>query len=168
MSALDFDQMSDEDFADVDGLPRKPAGRNSPPSKFAPLLKSLLASGKSKTTKRSYSTRKPAGGGTSDSDQMERELRRAARQVGGKISIRKTDDDESAGTVFLSFRMSPEEAKAAKPAATPEDAQATTNGTAKTEPASETASKPAETVTPVNPTGAPAKAPVASKARANA
>lgn len=112
MTTLDFQTMSDNDFADAKSMPKKPAGRNSPPSVFAPMLKALLENGKVKTTKKPYDNRKPAGGGPSAVDQMERELRRAARQVGGKISIRKiTDGNETR----LSFSVK------AVPAPTDED-----------------------------------------------
>lgn len=103
--SIDFDGMSDDDFAPIKVLPRKPAGRNSPPSKFTPLLKSLAETGEGRATKKPLDSRKPSNGGASQVEAMERELRRAARQNGLKINIRRTPDDQVPHLVTLSFRV---------------------------------------------------------------
>lgn len=163
MSTLNFDTMSDDDFADTKSMPKKPAGRNSPPSKFAPMLRELMANGKVKSTKRPLDSRKPAGGGASQVEQMERELRRAARQIGGKVSIRKINNDDNGG-MTLSFNVKPlEEDTEEDTEETPSTLENTASANGKAE------GVPAPVPTPAPVTGAAKDVPKpASKARVNA
>ncbi len=161
--ALDFDKMSEDDFGTIDDLPRKPAGRNSPPSRFGPLLTGMLASGERKRTKKPLDNRKPPAGGPSAVEQMERELRRAAKQLSAKIIIRKTTDADNENLTHLSFRVEPLPAKT-------EDKSANGNGGTNGK-ASEASAKAAATTSQPTSPAAPsptAQAPAQGREKAKA
>ena len=90
-----------DEFEEIDKLPVKPAGRKAEPSRYAPLIKELAESGKARKSK-PISDVVPDNAKTSPAGELERELRRAGRQVGAKVSIRKSPPN-AAGAIYVSF-----------------------------------------------------------------
>lgn len=88
------------DFDKIDKLPVKPAGRTSTPSEYQDVIRNLMENGgalKSKAISNIADGDKP-----SPAVALERELRRAGRQVGAKVFIRKSAEN-SQGMLYISF-----------------------------------------------------------------
>lgn len=82
-------------------LPRKPAGRKVTPSIYQPLILKALAEGPKELPPLSSVAK---DGGKSVLGSTETELRKAARQLNVKITVRKTRPD-GRGQVTLSFEV---------------------------------------------------------------
>ena len=89
------------EFEEIERLPVKPAGRTANPSEYQDVIRKLVGTGRALKSK-AISDVKPADDKPSDAQVLERELRRAGRQVGAKVYIRKSRPNAS-GLVFVSF-----------------------------------------------------------------
>lgn len=115
------------DFTQIDKLPTKPAGRKSEPSEYQELIRELAGNGEARKSpaisdikNRVSDGKDGTKEGPSDAELLERELRRAGRQVGAKVYIRKSRKNAK-GLVFVSFNAEPDPEKVSN-GDSPEDA----------------------------------------------
>lgn len=88
------------DFEKIDKLPVKPAGRTSTPSQYQDVIRNLMENGGALKSKPVSNV--PDGDKPSPAVALERELRRAGRQVGAKVYIRKSAENAQ-GQLYISF-----------------------------------------------------------------
>ena len=93
------------DFEKIEKLPVKPAGRTSTPSEYQDVIRELAASNGGALKSKPISD--DDSDGPSDAQLLERELRRAGRQVGAKVFVRKSRPNAS-GMVYVSFSAEPD------------------------------------------------------------
>ena len=92
-------------FSKIDALPSKPAARRSEPSVYLPMITEIMESGEAR---KSPPVSDVANGDkASDAALLDRELRRAGRQAGAKVDIRKAKPN-SKGMVYVSFTAEPD------------------------------------------------------------
>lgn len=89
------------DFDAIDNLPVKPAGRTSTPSEYQDVIRKLMENGGALRSK-PVSNTAGTDGKPSEAVALERELRRAGRQVGAKVFIRKSAENAQ-GMLYVSF-----------------------------------------------------------------